>query len=273
MDTATGSAQPETAPARPDFFISRAGPDKVTAVWVGAVLEQAGYRVVIQDRDFANKNFLDQMEAALASGARVIALLTPDYLATDYCTAEWMHPLYSDPLNRKSRLIVLRCTECEPKGLLRGIAYWDLVKLRANPAAFDEIVRIAVLPNQERLLKGASGSDYWTAPRAVIHPTEIRATPSFTGRADELKNIAAALATGDTAALTQSAAVQGLGGVGKSTLAREFAWRHRDDYAGVWWFNAEKAKGVESWPGVESGFIDLGATFIVSAQPTASVGR
>ncbi len=262
MDTATGTTQPDAAPARPDFFISRAGPDKVIAVWVGAVLEQAGYRVVIQDRDFANKNFLDQMDAALGSGARVIALLTPDYLASDYCTAEWMHPLYGDPLNRLGRLIVLRVAECKPKGLLRGIASWNLYKLRNEPQAFDEMVRIAVLPDKDRHLAPAWNDDYFSAPRAVIHPIDIRPTPSFTGRTEELKKIAAALATGDTAALTQSAAIQGLGGVGKSTLAREFAWQHRDDYAGVWWFNAEKAKGVESWPGVESGFIDLGATFI-----------
>lgn len=262
MDISPGAATPHNASKVPDFFISRAGPDKVLAVWVGAVLEQAGYRVVIQDRDFANTNFLDQMDAALGSGARVIALLTPDYLATDYCTAEWMHPLYGDPLNRQGRLIVLRVAECKPKGLLRGIASWNLYKLRDDPGAFDEMVRIAVLPHQNRHLAPAWNDDYFSAPRAVIHPTEIRHTPSFTGRTDELKKIAAALASGDTAALTQSAAVQGLGGVGKSTLAREFAWQHRDDYAGVWWFNAEKAQGVESWPGVESGFIDLGATFI-----------
>jgi hypothetical protein len=57
---------------------------------------------------------------------------------------------------------------------------------------------------------------------------------SFTGRADELREIGNALRAGDTAAITQPAAIHGLGGIGKSTLAREFAYQARDGYAGVW---------------------------------------
>ena len=57
----------------------------------------------------------------------------------------------------------------------------------------------------------------------VLHP-DIRPTPSFTGRTAELANIDAALRAGGVAAVTQPAAVHGLGGVGKSTLARQYAW-------------------------------------------------
>ena len=119
--------------ALPDFFISRAGAhaaDVAMAAKVGQIIEAEGHRVVLQQWDFANRNFMERMDAALASGARVVAILTPQYLATDYCAAEWMHVLGGDPLNRKGRLIVLRAAECEPKGLLRIIAYWDLESVR-----------------------------------------------------------------------------------------------------------------------------------------------
>ena len=61
-----------------DVFISRAGVDAPIAAEIGAILESAGYSVVLQQWDFANRNFMERMQAALESGARVIALLSPD---------------------------------------------------------------------------------------------------------------------------------------------------------------------------------------------------
>src|SRR5262249_2551169 len=102
---------------------------------------------------------------------------------------------------------------------------------------------------------------YWRAARTVLHP-EIRPTPSFTGRTKELLEIGNALHSGETAAVAQPAAVYGLGGIGKSTLAREYAHQARDSYAGVWWLNAARAKDSKSWEGLEKGLVDLGSIFI-----------
>jgi tetratricopeptide (TPR) repeat protein len=85
----------------------------------------------------------------------------------------------------------------------------------------------------------------------ILHP-EIRAMPDFTGREELLDAIGAALwRKGGTAALTDTgagrasnsgaaqAAVRGMGGVGKSVLARAYGWRNREAYRGVWWVRAE----------------------------------
>ncbi len=108
--------------------------------------------------------------------------------------------------------------------------------------------------------------EHWRKPE-VVTSGQIRATPGFTGRGDELAAIDAALWARETPALTQSAAVRGFGGVGKSTIAREYAWqvsRFPDVYDGIWWLDAEN-KGTQdepSWPGIEQGYIELGDTFI-----------
>ncbi len=75
----------------PDFFIGRAGQDSEVAKHIALILEDAGRRVLIQDWDFTNRSYLERMYSAFKSGARTIALLSPDYLANDHCAAEWQN--------------------------------------------------------------------------------------------------------------------------------------------------------------------------------------
>src|SRR5262249_37564143 len=71
---------------------------------------------------------------------------------------------------------------------------------------------------------------------------------AFTGRADELSRLDAVLMQDKPAAVTQAsigrAAVQGMGGVGKTSLAIEYAYRYRNLYAGVYWCPAETCSGL-----------------------------
>ncbi len=65
-----------------------------------------------------------------------------------------------------------------------------------------------------------------------------RRNPGFVGRDELLAGIEATLAAGGPAALTQ--AIVGLGGIGKTQCALEYAYRHAGDYPVVWWVRAEE---------------------------------
>lgn len=255
------------AGAAQTFFVSRAGPDNAVAQRIGEILEKEGHKAILQDWDIKNKSFMAEMHRALTCGARTIALLSPDYLVgRDHCEAEWQSTIADDPLNRQAKLIVLRIRDCAPTGLLKPIAYTDVTRLLAPSDAnlLREVVLAAVDPNvARRLSQNLAG--YFKTARTLVHPA-IHATPNFTGRDTELQKIAQSLAAGAQAAITQPAAVHGLGGVGKSTLARQYAWQvaQGDDYAGIWWMDAERSspEGVDqkSWDGIERGLMELRST-------------
>jgi nucleoside phosphorylase/tetratricopeptide (TPR) repeat protein len=72
----------------------------------------------------------------------------------------------------------------------------------------------------------------------------------FTGRSAEIDAIKVALADARPAVLTPMksivarAAVRGMGGVGKTSVAAEFAYRYRDQFGGVYWCSAETRIGL-----------------------------
>jgi tetratricopeptide (TPR) repeat protein len=70
--------------------------------------------------------------------------------------------------------------------------------------------------------------------------------PAFTGRAELLDQLHEALRPGRAAAVmqVQAQALHGLGGVGKTQLALEHAYRHADQYDLIWWVTAEQPGAV-----------------------------
>jgi hypothetical protein len=68
---------------------------------------------------------------------------------------------------------------------------------------------------------------------------------NFTGREDLLRQLHGRLTPGTmTAVLPQ--ALRGLGGVGKSQLAVEYAYRHRMDFDFIWWIPAERPVQIQA---------------------------
>src|SRR2546421_6615771 len=66
----------------------------------------------------------------------------------------------------------------------------------------------------------------------------IMRNPFFTGRKQLLALLHQRLSIARTAALTQAQALYGLGGIGKTQTAAEYAFRYGDDYSHVFWVGA-----------------------------------
>src|SRR5436305_2378209 len=79
-------------------------------------------------------------------------------------------------------------------------------------------------------------SRIWSVP--------YRRNPFFTGRQAVLQRLHHALHSKAVAALTQAQAICGLGGIGKTQTALEYAYRYHDEYHAILWARADTRQGL-----------------------------
>jgi tetratricopeptide (TPR) repeat protein len=222
---------------RYDFFLSRRGSVAVVAREVADLLTEKGYRVLVQDYDIPiSASFIEAMHEAVKNSRDLIILFTRDYEQSPYTRKEFTSFEAERAQNPQERyIIVLRCEDAPLRGLLADNVYQDLVDITDPEERKRRIIAAAERHSQAQA----------PPPRPFIGvPLRIA---SFTGREAELDRLDAILMRNKPAAVTQSvrrAAIQGLGGVGKTSIAAEYAHRYRSLYGGVCWCPAETRAGI-----------------------------
>lgn len=227
-----------------DFFVSYTGCDEVWAEWIAWQLEAAGYRVLLQAWDFGvGAHFVTDMHRAARDVVRTIAVLSAAYLDSAYAEAEWQAAWKDDPAGRDRKLLAFRIEDCLRPGLLGQLVTVDLFGLDHDMAR-DRLLNAArnerrkpavepVFPGIRGHLSAAIGTeplfpgrfpDVWNVPGRLAN---------FTGRDTLLGDIHQLLDRGATVI-----ALHGLGGIGKTQLAAEYAWRYASDYDLVWWIDS-----------------------------------
>jgi hypothetical protein len=238
---------------RPLFFISHAGCDRAWAEWVAWQLSDSGYSVELDVWDWApGQNLMLRINDALARCDRIVALLSQAYFERHrYTTDEWTAGLVHQPGAGTGRLVPVRVDDVPVSMLppvLQPLVFCDLFGLDADEAR--RVLLAAVegsqRPDEEPIFPGrgrqgglrqigGSGPRLpGSLPRVWNLPPR---NPGFTGRDELLVQVREQLTSGSRAVVQ---AFQGMGGVGKTQLATEYAYRFSGAYDMAWWVDSEQ---------------------------------
>ncbi|MEV4513463.1 FxSxx-COOH system tetratricopeptide repeat protein [Dactylosporangium sp. NPDC049525] len=228
-----------------DFFISYAGVNRSWAEWIAVELERAGYSTVVQSFDFRpGADFVHEMQRAVSSAVRTIAVLSPAYFGSRFGEAEWRVAFAKDPSGALGLLLPVRVQPCEPPGLLSTRVYVDLVG--ADETSARRMLLAAVDQGRARPVAvpwpgGGVGRFPGSGPQVSNLPAR---NGNFCGRDAVLERLYGVFRAGSVTAVLPVGAVHGLGRVGKTQLAVEFAHRYGSDFDVVWWIPAEQPSAV-----------------------------
>src|SRR2546421_7704168 len=229
------------------FFISYNKADITWAEWIAWELEEAGYPTIVQAWDFRpGFNFVLRMQQASKEADRVIAVLSPDYLIAEFTQPEWAVAFSKDPKGEKGLLLPIRVRACELEGMLEQIVYIDLVDLEETTARkklLDGVKTERAKPPVKPMFPGSSQPSVFPGALPPVWNVPRQRNPNFySGREGLLAELHAALNEGRPKERRQ--AVYGAGGVGKTEIATEYAYRYAEEYRLVWWLRSEESAAL-----------------------------
>jgi tetratricopeptide (TPR) repeat protein len=203
------------------------------------------------DREItAGTEWAGQIDEHINSADIILLLISASFLASKYCYDVEMKRAMERHENGEARVITVMLRPVDWKGS-------PFAKLQFLPKDAKPIVKWPthddgfenVAAGIRRVVEELCGSSDDTNVPTLVRSARIwnlthRRNPNFTGREELLRSLHDALASGKPAALTQ--AMVGLGGIGKTQTAVEYAYRHQSEYNLVWWVRSEEPATLAS---------------------------
>ncbi len=177
----------------------------------------------------------DEIRQALDATRVAVLLISADFLASDFIATDELPPLLDAAEKDDVRIlpvIVKPSLFAETPSLSRFQAVNDPATPLIDMSEGDQE---RVFLDVARAVRGAVREGGFSSPDNLPERNAY-----FTGREDLLHDVRAALEQRGRAMLS------GLGGMGKTQIAIEYAYRHRDDYDNALWVTAETETALTS---------------------------
>jgi tetratricopeptide (TPR) repeat protein len=215
-----------------------------------SLLERQGLIAFWHDRLIVpGTNWAKTIDTHLDSASVILLLVSEDFFASNYCVGIEMQRALERQEAGEAFVVPI---------LIRAVN-WTAAPFAHLQALPTDAKPLATWQDEETALADVAAGIRRTierlpllaasAPRAALPALwniPYPRNPFFLGRDDELAQLRSHLQAGQTTALSQPQAISGLGGIGKTQLALEYAYRAHQDYQAVLWARAESTEALVS---------------------------
>ncbi|MEU1039630.1 FxSxx-COOH system tetratricopeptide repeat protein [Streptomyces sp. NPDC005551] len=214
------------------YYVSE---DRMWVDWLEAVLRGAGFEVLPKDVRTMSVTEIGA-EAVPSGGHRVVAVVSQAFNGSQRARAAWEAAVHSGAgSEERHQAVSVRVGDVQLSMPHAGRGAIDLARLDEGAAA---AVLLTGLDRPDAV--GVSRGGGVRFPNTGTRVSNIQPRyPWFTGRASILDRLREQLGSGISGPRLPQV-LHGLGGVGKTQLAREYAHRFKADYDLVWWVDAEQ---------------------------------
>jgi tetratricopeptide (TPR) repeat protein len=246
--------------ATKDFFVSYSSADRLWAEWIAWQLEDAHYSVTLQTWQFQpGQDFVQDMQDAIEQCQHTLVVLSPDYLneLEMHSDLALTFAFVKEPAGGTLVPVQVRESQDRLKGILSMLISIDLVgrdEAEAREVLLTEIKRVSAKSSPRAADSLRSGNSPRVKHTSVEQPEfpvnfpRIWNMPPhnrfFTDRETVLHDLHSAFTVKGGRVRTLSQALSGLGGIGKTQVAIEYAYRYRDEYQAVLWLPAESQEAL-----------------------------
>jgi TIR domain len=243
-----------------DIFVSYTSSDRDWAFWIGQQLQNLGHTPHIDEWEIsAGGNIAAWMEERHDNADHILCVVSSAYLTKDYSSWERQAAQWAAASDRPNFALPVFIENCKGPTLLRPFKRCDLCGVgeedaRARLAAYlapaakpagsarfpGETGASKMAPGQENIAFPGSRSDPLVRQPCNLPFASLGSL--FAGRDSAFEDLRATLAASKGGAI----ALCGLGGVGKTRLAIEYAWRHEADYSALLFVRADDPGTLDS---------------------------
>lgn len=226
-----------------NIVLTHVAEDQMWADWLESVLTRAGFHVMPVDVRSSHKAWNDA-EWAAAGAFRVVPVVSQAYQNSRRARSLWESALGLDPSGSRRQLVPVRVSDVRLTMPLNSRGIVDVARLDEREAT---AAVLTALDRPEALdaMPAAPGGPRFPGTVPGVWNVRPRHT-EFTGRGSVLVRLRDQLRGSSRSAQHLPQVLYGLGGVGKTQVAREYAHRFRADYDLVWWVEAEQPDRVVS---------------------------
>jgi tetratricopeptide (TPR) repeat protein len=257
-----------------DIFISYTSKDRDWAFWIAQELERLGHVPHVHEWEISAGNIAAWMEERQNKADHTLCVVSQAYLDAPYSSWERQAALWAAATKRPNFALPVFVEACEATTLLAPFKRCDLhdvseeearTKLAAylkpaarpiGPARFPGKASAPSAPPASDKKFAFPGSERGASQRQPRNLPFPSLGTLFAGREKDLADLRAALIANKSAAVA-GRALHGLGGIGKTRLAIEYAWRHAQDYSALLFARADDAATLDASLAALAGLLDL----------------